>query len=86
MQFEHIEARIEAGTKLAIFGNKLSSKEKHHKYFSGRWLIDEKAAIEHWDKIISKLREKFEISITERYFEDLDKIRTEATIIAKLSK
>ena len=79
-----IEATIKEGTTIAILDNKISSKEKYEKYFSGRWLEDKTTAEKVWNDLVTYISKNYNIEIMEKEYSRINKKRRELIIGSKL--
>lgn len=80
MEIEHIVDAIDTGTVIAILDNKISSKAKGEKYFSGRWLINNIAVEKAWDKLIEDISKIYEIEIIDKNYPAIGRKRKELTV------
>lgn len=77
---EIIGATIKEGTTLAILDNKISSKEKHEKYFSGRWFESVEEAENIWNELVANISKVYNIEMFEKEYPAINRKRRELTI------
>lgn len=75
-----IQAVIKEGTTIAILDNKISSKEKHEKYFSGRWFDSSEDVENVWNELLTDINKKYNIKIIEKEYPKINRKRKELTI------
>jgi len=81
LSISNIEAGIKEGTTIAILGNKISSKEKHDKLFSGVHHKDIETAEKAWEEAITFIKKHYEVEIIEKYYPSIDITRRELTVL-----
>lgn len=84
MNIENIEAKIKEGTVIGILDNKISSKEKDNRYFSGRWLENQEVAESFWKEIIEKISKYHDIEIIEKEYPTINRSRRELIVGNKI--
>lgn len=75
-----IQAVIKEGTTIAILDNKISSKEKHEKYFSGRWFEDKVTAEKVWNELVAYIDKSYSIEVIEKKYPKINKKRRELIV------
>lgn len=76
-----IVADIKEGTTIAILDNKISSKEKYERFFSGVYHEDRKAAEKAWEEAVTFIKKHFEVVIIDKYYPAIDRCRKELTVL-----
>ena len=71
---------IKEGTIIAVTGNKVSSKEKHEKYYNGKWYDDNKQAMDAWEYFKAMASNSFKITVEEKYYSSTDVTRLELLV------